>query len=128
MDNEKEWLEVVSEINSILDHNKESAQKIIRYCNDAKNHHLIDVEFLEILNGLSKIGTLSSNADRINNYSQALSNAIETAQLDMRIGAYVVKHMLNQLCATGFNVEKKGKKMELKFPKININLQNFETP
>lgn len=126
MNDEKEWLDVVHEVNLILDHNKTSAQKIIGYCNNEKNYNLIDIEFVEILNGLSKIAVLTSNADRINSYSRALSDLVELAQRDMRLGQFLIKHAMNQLCSTGFNIEKRGKKWEIKFPKIDINLQKFD--
>ncbi|MGD8431023.1 MAG: hypothetical protein PVG23_00440 [Nitrosopumilaceae archaeon] len=101
-------------------------KKIIRYCNDSKKYKLIDVELLEILNGFSKIATLTSNANRINNYSRSLYQAIETFQKDMRFGKFLIKHSMNQLCSTGFDIKKNGKKWELKFPKIEINLNKTE--
>jgi hypothetical protein len=75
---------------------------------------------------LSKIAVLTSNAERINNYSRALSNLIETAQRDMRYGTFLIKHAMNQICSTGFNIEKYGKKWVIKFPKLDINLQKFD--
>ena len=81
---------------------------------------------MEILNGLSKIAVLTSNADRINSYSRALSDLVELAQRDMRLGRFLIKHTMNQICSTGFNIEKHGKKWEIKFPKVDINFQKFD--
>ena len=127
MSQDKEWLDVVHEVNSIKDEIKESAQKIIVQCDEGKNYDIVDKEFLEILNGLGKIGTISSNPERINDYSDALSGLVEHSRIDMRYGKDMIKIAMDQVCSISFDVKKKGRKFEINIPSLDLNLFKFGT-
>ena len=121
MSEDNEVPDITREVNSIKDTIKESAQKITEYCSEEKNYGLIDKEFLEILNGLGKIGTLSSNPDKINGYTQALAGFVEHSRLDMRFGKECIKIGMNQVCGISFDIKKKGNKFEINLPKLDLN-------
>jgi len=123
---DKEWYEIAREINSIKDNIKNSAKNIINSLNDPKKNIDIDSEFLEVMNGLGKIGTITNNADRVNNYSKALSDAFTHARTDSReISKSIIIYWMNQVSSTSFTIMKKGNRFEISLPKIDFNFMKF---
>lgn len=126
---DKDYLDIVKEINSYKDTIKQSSQKIISRLNGMDDSIDIDKEILEILSSLGKIGTISGNARSLNSYAESWSNCVSSiGRMKGDWGQKTfLKDMLNQICMISFDVKKKGNKFEIRVPKIDINLQKFET-
>lgn len=120
---DKEWVEIVKEINQYKDDIKESAQKIVSSLNNSKSLIDIESEFLEILNALGKIGTMTSNASRVNAYACALTDSFTLSRSEQgkKLGNLLIIDLLNRVCLISFDVKKRGKGYEITIPKIDVN-------
>jgi len=127
MSSDKEYLEVIKEINSCKNVIKQSSQKIISQLNGLDDSVDIDKEILEILNALGKIGTISGNARPVNSYTDAWNDCVsDVRRMKGDWGQKkFLKDMLNRVCMISFDVKKKGRKFEIKLPKIDVNFQKF---
>jgi hypothetical protein len=121
--NENDRLEIINKINDCKDQIKNSSQKILASADIPKSENIIGSEVLEILTALGKIGTLTGNSKTIFAYTKALGECFATLALNdnpripLKHGYQVI---LNQLCGTSFDVIQKGKKFEIKIPKVDF--------
>ena len=123
-------LEIRKEINSHKDEIKNSAQKILSALDNSTDKSFIDVELLEILNALAKIGTISGDSKNIAIFIKDQLDLLKDLkqfgagkQEDIRL-AY--QWWLNQICSASFNVKQKGRKYEITIP-IKINISIFKS-
>lgn len=128
MAEDNEFLEIVKEINSCKDEIKQASQNIISRLNESKSINDFDNDFLVIMTALGKIGTISGNAYKLNSYADSINNLIfrlRNFSGDWGQGNYL-RYLLNQICMIGFDIKKKGKKIEITIPKIEFNFPKFE--
>lgn len=125
MANENELLEIRTRVTAYKEKIKHSAQKIISALNDPKTDISIDTEKLEILTAVANIGIISGTSKKIAGYSDSLAKAFSLIQLRVNntereaVKAFS-QSILNQLCATPFDVQQKGKKYDITIP-INLD-------
>lgn len=130
MANENTLLEIRREINLHKDQIKNSGQRILSILDNSKDKSLIDMELLEILNALGKIGTISGDSKNIAIFVKdqldlltELKKISEGDHKDVRLVHY---WWLNQICSVTFEVKQKGMNFEITTP-ININLSLFHS-
>lgn len=124
---DKEYLDIVKEINFYKDTILESSQNIIYRLRNPSSIG-IDHFILEIMNSLGKIGTITGNAGLMNKFSDSWYDALSSAnKMDKELRKMLLTDLLNRLCMVSYDIKKNGKKIEIKLPKIEINLQKFET-
>lgn len=124
---DKEYLDILKEVNSYKDAILESSLNIIYHLKKPSSIG-VDHYIIEIMNSLGKIGTITGNAGLMNAFSDSWYDALSSVnRMDEESRKMLLPDLLNRLCMVSFEIKKNGKKIEIKLPKIEINLQKFET-
>jgi len=120
--------EIGKELNLYKDEIKNASQRIISKLEKLNDFSEIDKEFVTIFNALGKIGTITGNAHRLNEFSDSVNDLLFDLKLmqgDWGQKSFLI-HLLNRICLIGFDVKKRGNKIQVIIPKIEFNFPKIE--